>query len=698
MASDNYLISPKYFLDDDLNPPGLGRLRWRPAWAYQPPHCSDEVALWSAVHLHALANTTQIVQKILPEGRRQDNLWRDGSIIVALRRGYVREVNCILDRGAWGCLSSDWWGGNIVELYAYVNRRNYREAIYALANEGKLTGLNNESYPKNQINQWHQVRDPLHPDFESHLLPWCYPHDSDILVYYNVDGHPILQVIRHRLPNGKTICTYRSPWSYRGGPISQWVEILPQRPFPIYNANMIQSGGASEVFLVENEFLANERSKNERLAHMWNWEEPKRVFIAVPCGLKNLPEADLAPLRGQKIFVILGQNDLEEGSCIQHALQNAGAIEVHFSIDGGETFTSFANLEKIAEQRNIILRSPPLKRIVSTKTQFVIPAGERIPGGDDVRLDLISPIIRTGDIIWLYAAPKTGKTWIALSMAYAVARGNCNIASWHTNDPAGVLYVDGEMKPDQLQESISMIMNGAGELTQSAPFDIICAQALDDGFVDITLEETQEEIEKTLREKKFKLLVLDNIQALSSNKPSAVNQLFPWLRKLARAGIAVIVVDHTNGDGEVQGSSTKERVPDLLIYISYPDASAKRDGRILVEFPYARRLHGTNAEPFQLHMVFTKNTFRVEVVLPERNDCDGLQPKAIERVVRIAQVVFARDHENLSFPKLHKKYGISKSTAYGDYQNASTLIGDKKTAFDKELQRLIGGQSPSESN
>ena len=95
----------------------------QPAFMYKPPLSSSEVALWSGVHFHALANATQIARKVLPRGWRQDNLWRDGHFIVALRRRYVPEANQYLGRGAWVCPRAGVWGENVVELYAHVNQQ-----------------------------------------------------------------------------------------------------------------------------------------------------------------------------------------------------------------------------------------------------------------------------------------------------------------------------------------------------------------------------------------------------------------------------------------------------------------------------------------------------------------------------------------------------------------------------------------------
>jgi hypothetical protein len=311
----------------------------------------------------------------------------------------------------------------------------------------------------------------------------------------------------------------------------------------------------------------------------------------------------------------------------------------------------------------------------------VIAAGEPIPGGDDVRRILFDPIISEGYLVWLYAEPKIGKTWLALALAHALARGNSIVGRWRTIDPVGVLYVDGEMLPDELEESISMVMAGAGDMSGLRPFAVICAQCQTDGVVDITSQEWQETIEQELKGKK--LLILDNFQSLTDNGQAAFEQARRWVRKLTQKGVAVVVLDHTNREGELQGSIAKERVANLLIALSYPDERAKGDGRFLVEYPRTRRLHGADAEPFQLQKIFTESTFALREVEPSPGDPKNVRPQ----VLKMALVTYAREEEKLSFPKIEEKYGIAVATAHGYNKQANTLIGDEKIAFDKERRR-----------
>ena len=145
------------------------------------------------------------------------------------------------------------------------------------------------------------------------------------------------------------------------------------------------------------------------------------------------------------------------------------------------------------------------------------------------------------------------------------------------------------------------------------------------------------------------------------------------------------MLDHTNRDGELQGSIAKERVANLSIALRYPDDDAKAEGRVLVEFPVARRLHGADAEPFQLQKRFTETTFSFEVIAAPKIAA----PKVPERVVRMAKVVFAKDHKKFSYPEIALKCRIPVATAHGDYKSARNLVGPDKEALDMEVLRLI---------
>ena len=636
------------------------------------PASSAEVDLWSAVHLRCLTAASRVASKILGLGGDHSYLLRDGPWIVALRRTRVPEIGLTLNRGAWVNLSTGMYGENLVELYAQVHGCSYRNAIFVLANEAKIVSTDGDPNSEDAIRNWVQEVTPLRLDFAATYRPPNYPWDSEFCLYYNSSRHVILQAIRWKGGDGSTIRVYRSLWCHHRGYDSLWAEILPQTPLPLFNLDLVQSHPNLPVVLVKDEFLATELGK-------FNFHV---LFSTIPGGLKNLLSADLEPLRGRTVRVVMERDDLAIGLQAEHALRKAGVENACFSLDIKETPRSFEYLEHIAAQKGVVLLPTRAENILALPSQIVVEAGEPIPGGDQVRPTIIYPIIRPGDLVWLLAEPKIGKTRIMLALACGAERGNCEVGRWRIIDPVGVLYVDGEMQPDDLRRAIAMVMAGAGDEPGPAPFAIICAKSQPDGVVDITSPEWQTTIEKALRNKK--LLILDNFQSLTDNGPAALNQVRPWLRHLIRLGIAVIVVDHTNRDGDLQGSIAKERIADLLIALRYPDDHAKKEGRVFVEYPRARHLNGEDEEPYELRKVFTDTTFKLEVVEPKPSCHIDVRPQ----IFKIALVVFARDQEHLSYPEMSKKYDIPQSTAHGYYQEARTLTGDEKAAFETELQRL----------
>lgn len=653
-----------------------------PVCLYQPPLSSTDVPLWSEVHRYCLTSVKRVASKILPMGRRQGRIFRDAAIVVALRRCYVGEVGRWLQCGEWISLQTGAYGGNLVELYAYLNVRTYREAINVLAHEADLTTTPGDLRALGHLRHWSEERHPLHSDLEALCKPWCYPPHSEFSVYLNHSAHPILQSIRWRGVDGEMVRVYRTLLRHARSTECQWAEVAPRAPYPLFGTQLLQLHPAHEVVIVADEFLADLYNKK-------NWGF---VFCAVPGGLANLPLADLGPLQGRQVRVTMDRSDLANGYRLDQALSKAGAATTWFSVGLGDTPRPFDLLEKVASEEGIALLPLPFDGTPTNESTVVLTsAGELIPSGDINRRMLITPIIREGYLVWLYAEPKIGKTWLALMIAYAAGRGNCSVGPWFTVDPAGVLYVDGEMLPDELQQSIRMVMAGVGDPPGPPPFATLCAQCQHDGVVDITSEHWQRTIEDALQGSK--ILILDNFQSLTDNGPAALNLVRPWFRKLARKGISVIVLDHTNRDGELQGSIAKERIANLSIALRYPDAQAKEEGRVLIEYPVARRLRSEDARPFEMRKIFTDQTFSFSLIAQVQSSA----PKVREQVLAMARIVFAKKDEDLSYPEIKKKYGFPVSTAHGYYRAAEELSGDERLAFEAELRRLKAEWEPDAS-
>lgn len=81
------------------------------------------------------------------------------------------------------------------------------------------------------------------------------------------------------------------------------------------------------------------------------------------------------------------------------------------------------------------------------------------------------PLFNSHMLAQHYAQAKVGKTWFALSLAYVIAKGDCQFARWRSlKKSKKVLYIDGEMLPDELGKNIRMIMAGFGDSVMEKVF------------------------------------------------------------------------------------------------------------------------------------------------------------------------------------------------------------------------------------
>lgn len=354
----------------------------------------------------------------------------------------------------------------------------------------------------------------------------------------------------------------------------------------------------------------------------------------------------------------------------------------------------FTELETYAAKIGLTLL--PLPREEEVRDEVVISqAGELIHSGTEERKMLLDPIIREGYLVWLYAPAKTGKSWVALAIAHAVALPSGVLGKWTSPDPHGVFFVDGEMLADELQQSIDKVMVGAGGRAGELSFSMICAKKQAAGYIDIADETWQVEIENALTGKK--LLVIDNIQSLTKNNVNVIVELLPWFRKITARNVAILCVDHTNREGELQGSMIKERIANLSISLEAQEGAPRGSKHLLVDFPVARRLKDEDAEPFILEMTFEDDavTFSVEGAgYTEEEDLTSIPDSKKKRLEKMAKVVFAR-RKNLTFLDIQKTYDIPNSSASNYFDAAQKLVGKEKKYLDAEVARLEK-ESPTE--
>lgn len=214
---------------------------------------------------------------------------------------------------------------------------------------------------------------------------------------------------------------------------------------------------------------------------------------------------------------------------------------------------------------------------------------------------LLAPYIPEAGSAMIYAPRGIGKTWVSLSIAYAVAAG-CSVLGGTAKEPRKVLFVDGEMPLVTLQERLSAIAHGTGH----APPDdnhlqFLPADHYREGLPDLASPEGRDLILELTEG--MDLVVFDNLSSLSSGKE---NEADSWqamqdlVLTLRRRGTTPLLVHHAGKGGQQRGTSRREDVLDTVIALRRPDDYSPTEGvRIQVHFEKARGFMGDDAAPFE---------------------------------------------------------------------------------------------------
>jgi putative DNA primase/helicase len=178
---------------------------------------------------------------------------------------------------------------------------------------------------------------------------------------------------------------------------------------------------------------------------------------------------------------------------------------------------------------------------------------------------ILNPIIPEKGLAMLYASRGTGKTHVALGIAYAVATGT-KFLRWNAPKPRRVLLIDGEMPAAALQERFASIVASASN-PQFDPDNIriLAGDLIEEGGVgNLASAEVQAELDPWLDG--ADLLIADNLSSLTAvirdNDAESWGPIQDWLLRLRRRGMSGLIVHHAGKGGQQRGTSRREDVLD----------------------------------------------------------------------------------------------------------------------------------------
>lgn len=263
---------------------------------------------------------------------------------------------------------------------------------------------------------------------------------------------------------------------------------------------------------------------------------------------------------------------------------------------------------------------------------------------------LLTPIIPKQGLGMLYAYRGVGKTYVSLSIAYAVATGS-NFLKWHANKPHKVLLIDGEMPARCLQERLAGIVNSNDkEIIVPEYLRIITPDFQERGIPSLSSKEGQAALEPHLQD--VALVILDNISTLCrggrENDAESWVPVQEWALSLRKRDISVLFIHHSGKGEQQRGSSKKEDVLDTVIALRRPkDYESSQGARFEVHYEKHRYFYGDDAKPFEALLNTCDDTYNWIV--------KDLEDARAQQVVLLAK-------EGLSQREIAAEMNISAST------------------------------------
>lgn len=226
---------------------------------------------------------------------------------------------------------------------------------------------------------------------------------------------------------------------------------------------------------------------------------------------------------------------------------------------------------------------------------------------------ILFPWLRKKALVMIYAERGIGKTYFALSLAWAIATGG-NFATWKAIKPQNVLYIDGEMSAQAIQERLSGLSKASDEsLPNAHAFHLLTPDRQERGVPNLAVPTDRQEIEMILAN--YDVLVLDNLSTLNyggeENSADSWGDIQQWFLKLRTMDKTLILIHHAGKNGNQRGSSRKEDALDVVIALKRPKPYSSSEGaRFEVHFEKARSLSGPEVNPFELQM-FSESDGRI---------------------------------------------------------------------------------------
>jgi putative DNA primase/helicase len=217
---------------------------------------------------------------------------------------------------------------------------------------------------------------------------------------------------------------------------------------------------------------------------------------------------------------------------------------------------------------------------------------------------LLKPWLTTTGLVMMDAAAGHGKTWLALSVGYAVASGQ-PLMNWEIERRGKVLYVDGELPGELLQRRLQIL--GAPPSDNLLVLSRSQFEMHGKMMPDLATNEGRDFLDSIIENDNIDLIILDSVSTLvrsgMDNGVESWRAIQDWSLMHRARGRAVIYLHHHGRTGNPRGTSSREIVLDTRVKLTRDeDLTTEHETAFKLEFPKAREFYGADAAPMMAYL------------------------------------------------------------------------------------------------
>ena len=290
---------------------------------------------------------------------------------------------------------------------------------------------------------------------------------------------------------------------------------------------------------------------------------------------------------------------------------------------------SFARLRALTDYRKPDKKPPLSAALVSYTDLLSLNMPER---------PRYLPWLPAAGNVMVFGPRGVGKTFFQLALTAALVSGT-DFWDWKTEQPVGVLYIDGEMSLKELRERLTALMRVPPAASLEFLTSELVYQRCEGRDLILTSDAMRQEVIKILdAHPDIKVLILDNISCLFSGINEDSKQdwepINAWLIRLRHRGLTTVLVHHAGKSGQQRGTSGREDSLDTVIQLSLPAGYDPRDGcHFELNFTKCRSVQGDDVAALNAHLQETNGASRWCIKSVEVSKLDQVRRLVLDGVI-----------------------------------------------------------------